>query len=151
MSFDASRPSAHQASEEGHTFEPLYPGTSQGIGATLTVRGPRSAKVREHARRQFAQAQQRELAARKAGKPAEAPELDDIDQSLTDMAVAYTMGWQGIEEQGVPVEFSEAAAQRLYSQHTWLREQAIAEGQDLGKFVRPCSKPSTSTPAPSLN
>ena len=149
MSFDARQPSAADACDAGHAFEPVYPGTSTGIGATFTVRGPRSPRVREHARRQFEQVQQRELAARKAGKLAEAPPLDELDASLTDMAVAYTMGWQGVEENGTPLPFSEDAARRLYTDHTWLREQVIAEGQDLGKFVTPSSKGFTSTPGPS--
>ena len=63
MSFDIRKvPSTASASEQGHSFEPTYPGTSTGIGATLTVRGPRSQAVRDHARRQYAQAQAREQA-----------------------------------------------------------------------------------------
>lgn len=150
MSFDTRRPSAAAASEEGHAFEPVYPGSSQGIGATISVRGPRAAAVREHARRQFAQAQAREAAARKSGKPAEAPELDELDQALTDMAVVYTLGWQGMQEGEAELPFSEAAARTLYTAHPWLREQVIAEGQDLGKFIRPFSTSSSSTPGPSF-
>lgn len=149
MSFDTNRPSAKQASEQGYTFEPVYPGTDTGIGAKITVRGPRSDVVREYARQQFAQAQAKEHAARKLGKPAEPPELDELDQSLTDMAVTYTIGWEGIEEAGLAVAFSEHAAKLLYTDHPWLRGQVIAEGQDLGKFIKPSQPNSTSTPAPS--
>jgi len=137
MSFDTGRKSAAQASEEGHAFEPTFPDGSTGIGATITVRGPRAQAVREYARQQFARAQAREQASRKSGKPAEVPELDDIDGSLTDMAVAYTMGWQGMEQAGAELPFSAAAARTLYIAHPWMREQVIGEGQDLGKFIRP--------------
>ena len=151
MTFDTARPSARQASEQGYTFEPLYPGTDTGIGATITVRGPRSEVVREHARQQFAAAQAREQASRKHGRIAEPPELDELDQSLTDMAVVYTIGWDGMEEGGQSLPFSGDAARKLYSLHTWLREQVITEGQDLGKFIKPSSMSLLSTPGPSLN
>lgn len=149
MSFDTQRPSAAQASEQGHTFEPVYPGTDTGIGASITVRGPRSPAVRDHARRQFAQAQAREQAARKLGKLPEPPELDELDASLTDMAVVYTLGWSGMEQGGQVLPFSEEAARALYTAHPWLREQIVAEAQDLGKFIRPSLPNSSSTPGPS--
>lgn len=150
MSFETHRPSAAQASEDGHTFEPLFP-DGTGIGATITVRGPRSAAVREHARKQFAQAQAREQAARKSGKPPEPPELDDLDAAMTDMALVYTMGWAGMVAADKPLPFSEHAARELFTAHPWLREQVIAEGQDLGKFVTPSPKSCSSTPGPNSN
>lgn len=149
MSFDTQQPSAAQASESGHTFEPTYPGSNTGIGATITVRGPRSPAVREHARRQFAQAQAKDLAARKNGKLADPPELDELDAALTDMAVVYTLGWAGMEQGGADLPYSEDAARALYTAHPWLREQVISEAQDLGKFIRPLPKTSSSTPGPS--
>jgi hypothetical protein len=150
MSFDTSRPSAAQACDDGAVFEPVYPGTETGIGATIVVRGPRSAAVREYARQKYAKAQAKEQAARKAGKFSEdTPELDEIDESLTEMALVYTIGWTGMDKDGAALEFSPAAARYLYTAHPWLREQVIAEGQDLGKFVRPSAKSSTNTPGPS--
>jgi hypothetical protein len=148
MSFDTKRPSAAQASEDGHTFEPVYPDGS-GIGATITVRGPRSSVVREYARRQFAQTQAREATARKVGKLLEPPELDELDESLTEMAVTYTLGWDGMTADDQPLPFTAEAARSLYTDHPWLREQVIAEGQDLGKFVSPSRKNFSSTPKPS--
>lgn len=151
MSFDVSRPSTAQACDAGSTFEPVFPGTDTGIGATITVRGPRSQAVREYARGQYAKQQVREQAARKAGKFGEAqpPELDEIDDSLTELALAYTLGWAGMEQDGKPLAYSVDVARALYIAHPWLREQVIAEGQDLGKFVTPSKSPSMSTPAPS--
>lgn len=148
MSFDTKRPSAQQASDDGHTFEPVYPDGS-GIGATITVRGPRSTVVREYARRQFALTQAREASARKVGKLLEPPELDELDESLTDMALAYTMGWDGMTQDDQPLPFSADAARALFTAHPWLREQVIAEGQDLGKFVSPSRMSSSSTPGQS--
>lgn len=150
MSFDLKRiPTVAAASEQGFSFEPVYPGGTQAIGATITVRGPRSAAVREHARRKYGQAQAREQAARKVGRPSDPLELDDLDESLTELAVVYTIGWAGVQADGLDVPFSPDAARGLYADHPWLREQVIEQAQDLGKFIRPWSKNSSSTPAPS--
>lgn len=137
MSFETNRKSAAQACEDGHSFEPVFPDTDIGIGATITVRGPRSQAARELARREYARAQASELSQRKAGKPESAPELDALDDVLTDMAVAYTMDWQGMEAVGQPLPYSEAAARTLYRQQPWLCGQVIREAQDLGNFIRP--------------
>lgn len=146
MSFDLDRPSAAQACDAGSVFEPVFPGTDTGIGATITVRGPRSQAVREYARQQYAKNQAREQAARKAGKFHEVtPELDEIDESLTEMALAYTIGWSGMVKAGKPLPYSDEAARDLYTAHPWMREQVIAEGQDLGKFVGPSMKLSSIT------
>jgi hypothetical protein len=52
-------------------------------------------------------------------------------------------------EDGQPLPFTVEAARSLYTAHPWLREQVIAEGQDLGKFVSPSQKNSSSMPKPS--
>lgn len=151
MSFDLSRiPSVATASEAGHSFEPVYPGTTQPIGATITVRGPRSAAVRDHARRKYGQAQAREQAARKIGRPSDPMQLDELEESLVELAVVYTVGWAGIDQAGAAVPFSAEAARQLYTDHPWIREQVIEQAQDLGKFIRPSAKNSSSTPPPSF-
>lgn len=149
MGFDIkATPSAECASEVGYTFEPLDP-KGRPIGATITVVGVRSRQVREHARRQYARAQAREVAARKRGKDADPLTLDEIDESLTETAIVYTAGWEGFERDGQPLPFSPEAARELYTAHPWLRDRVIAEGQDLGNFIRPSSASSSSTPPPS--
>jgi len=149
MTFNASAtPSTAQASEDGYTFEPTYPGTQQGIGANITVRGPRSQVVREHARIKLQQAQARDVAARRRGKP-EPLSLDEVEDSMIELATIYTMGWAGIESApGQSLPFSEQAARDLYRAHPWLRDQVIEEAQELGNFIKPSKNSSSSTPAP---
>lgn len=60
MKFDRkNNPKVSEASEAGFAFEPRYP-NGQGIGATITVRGPESAQVRTLLRRQLADLQARD-------------------------------------------------------------------------------------------
>lgn len=149
MAFDTTRAaSTAQASEAGHEFEPIYPDGSP-LGAKITVRGPRSQAVRDHAARMYAKSTARELQAKKTGKPAEPLTLAQVDESLTDLAVAYTMGWSGMETAGQALPHSDDEARELYTAHPWLREQVINEAQDLGNFIKPACKTSTPTPAQS--
>lgn len=150
MGFNINSQPAAQASEHGYQFEPVYPGTRQGIGATITVRGPHSEAVREHARLKLRESQTRELVARKRGKSVEPLTLDDVESNLVALAVAYTMGWDGMETQpGQPLPFSPAAAAEVYRAHPWMRDQVIEEAQDLGNFIKPSSPSSSNTPEPS--
>ena len=134
------------ASEAGFTFEPRYP-NGQGIGATITVRGPESAQVRTLLRRQLAELQARELQAKKRGKDVEVPALEELEAQAIDLAVAYTIGWSGFEDDGVPMEPTEANFRAIYTDYSWIRRQVIDEAQDLGNFAQISSKTSSRTPA----
>lgn len=136
--------------ETGFTFEPLTP-AGEPIGASITVRGPESATVRAHLRRQIAVMQARELAAKRRGAEVEPQTMEDMEAQAIDLAVAYTVGWQGIEDEaGKPVAFSETAARQLFGGWSWIRRQVIEQAQDLGNFVRPGRASSSTTPAPNL-
>lgn len=144
--FDISGPSTQQACEAGHTFEPVWPGTSKGIGATITVRGPHSDAIRQHAEGAIAQARDRAMVTRGAQQQAT---VEQLEQQLIDTAVAYTMGWGGIAEAGTLITFSPEAARRFYRAQPWIREQVLEQGRDLGNFVKPCLPSSSSTSEPS--
>lgn len=152
MSFDLSafRPAA-DLSEAGHTFEPLLPGSGVGIGATITVRGPQSAAVVAHNEERYAAARRRDALARKRGREAEPVSLADVEAALVDLAVAHTAGWSGMVDGGSPVACTPQAARSLYAAHPWLRDQVIAEGQELGNFMPKSLSSSSDTPLPSLS
>lgn len=150
MAFKTTTPTAAAASESGHEFEPRYPGRPDGIDAFITVRGPRSPVMRAYAARSLAESQARELEAKRQRQDVQPLSLDEIDARTLDVAVQFTMGWRGFEGAGgAPLEFSEAAARKLYTDHPWIRDQVIAEAQELGNFIKPLSISSSSTPAPS--
>lgn len=152
MSFDLSTflPAA-ALSEAGHTFEPRLPGGNVGIGATITVRGPQSAAVVAHNEERYAAARRREALARKRGREPEPVTLAEVEAALVDLAVAHTAGWSGMVDAGSPVACTPQAARGLYAAHPWLRDQVIAEGQELGNFMPKSSSSSSDTPLPSLN
>lgn len=143
-----SLPSVKAASEAGHRFEPRYPG-GEPIGATITVRGPESEPVKRLVREQMAQLQQREALARKRGRDAEALTLEELRQQSIDLAVAYTIDWEGFASAGEPMAPTEANLRAVYTDHSWLRRQVIDEAQELGNFVKPQPASCSSTPAPS--
>jgi hypothetical protein len=144
-----NHPSVADASEAGHSFEPVFP-DGKPIGATITVRGPESKAVRAVLRAQLARAQQREMAARKAGRDGpDAPSLDELTADTLELAVAHTIGWVGFADGGVEMPANDANVRAVYTQHKWLRGQVLREGQELGNFVRSSSPSCSITPAPS--
>jgi len=141
-------PKITDASEAGYTFEPSYPDGS-GIEATITVRGPDSDKVRAMVRQQLAQAAMREQNAKKRGREAEPPSLDELEAQLVEMAVTYTITWAGFSDGDKTLEPTEANFRLIYTEYPWIRRQVIEEAQDLGNFVKRPLPSSSSTPAPS--
>jgi len=135
------------ASEIGHTFEPRYPG-ADGIGATITVRGPESAAVRELAQRRLTEQVEIEEAARQRGARPPMRSVEAIEADSIELAATYTMRWSGFADGGAPLEPTPANLRRVYREHSWIRRQVIDEAQDLGNFVRAGSTNSSPTPAP---
>lgn len=148
MSFSPKSPSTAALSEAGFTFEPIYP-DGTGISATITVRGPEAAEVRNLLRMQISALQAREIQAKKRGRDAELVSIEELEAQAVDLAVAYTIGWSGFEDAGQPIEPTEPAVRALYREHSWIRRQVIEQAQDLGNFVRPASRGSSPTPKPS--
>lgn len=149
MSFNRQAARAARASQEtGHTFEPKYP-DGTGIGATITVRGPDSASVRELLKRQLTRLQAKELAAKRRGNEIEPPNLDELEQQAVDLAVAYTVTWGGFFDGDIVLEPTEQNLRAIYAECSWIRRQVIEEAQELGNFVRPPSASSSPTLPPS--
>lgn len=146
MSFDLSsfRPTSDLC-EVGYSFEPRLPGGESGIGATITVCGPQSAAVRAHNEARYDMARRREAMAKKRGKEVDSIGLAEIEGALIDLAVAHTTGWTGFVDGGQPVPFTPQAARDLYTKHPWLRDQVLAEGQELGNFLPKSSSSSSRT------
>lgn len=149
MSFNPKSPSTAALSEAGFEFEPTYP-DGTGIGATINVRGPEAAQVRNLLRSQISALQAREIRAKKSGRDAEPVSIEEMENQAVNLAVAYTIGWDGIEEaDGQQIEPTEANVRALYREHSWIRRQVIEQAQDLGNFVKAGSKGSLPTPKPS--
>lgn len=149
MSLDIRhQPSAADSCEAGYSFEPRFPDGS-ATGVRVTVRGPDSRGARDHAARRFAELQARELAAKKAGREPDPLRPEEIEEHLIELALVYTIGWEGVVDDGVPLPCTPQNARTLYRLYPWLRSQVTTAAQDLGNFVRPSSAASSSTPPPS--
>ena len=143
-----TQPPGRAASEAGHTFEPAFPG-GEGIGATITVRGPESQAARDMLRRQIAALHARELSAKKSGRDPEPLTIEHLEAQAIDLAVAYTITWADFEDGTEPMAPTEANFRAIYTEHSWIRRQVIDEAQDLGNFVKPASASCSPTPPPS--
>lgn len=130
MSFDLTQISDAPSAE----FAVLHPITKEPIGVTLTLAGP------EHqARKKLRIEHQRRVRARiqKAGKLVlDDPESDAAAQ--VDVLVASTLGWKGLQRDGVEVAFSESAARELYEDKrlAWLREQVLNALDERELFIQ---------------
>lgn len=148
MPFDLASPTLAQASEQGHTFDLMLPdGTPADV--TITVRGPEAEAVRAVLKRQLAQQQSRNLMARRRGKDPDPITLEEAESDSIDLAVAHTLAWTGITENGAAVPCTPENARRLYKAQAWIRRDVIDTAAQLGNFVRPTSSNSSTTPAPS--
>lgn len=111
-----------------------HPVTGALLGASITLAGP------EHPLRKAIDFnKQRTLRAsiQKAGKLVLSDPADDELDSIEKLAT-ITLGWSGITDAGAPLEFSKAAAQKLYSDEKlgWLRAQLLAAAEERERFIK---------------
>lgn len=135
MGFDLTKNNLSEKAELGYTFELLIPEVQEKTGAFITVRGVQSPKVKAHSRRVFAQIQQKEQVAKKRGKEVEPMTLDDAEDMAIDAAFVRMIGWKGVEENGKALEFNEENVKRVLREHSWIREQVLAESDQLTNFI----------------
>lgn len=120
------------------TIELKHPITGAPLGATITVAGP------EHPTRKgidFAKQRKLRAAIQKTGKLEISDPADD-ELDAVDKLAACTLGWDGMAEAGQPVEFSKAAAAKLYATEGlgWLRAQVWAAMDERERFITACAQ-----------
>lgn len=111
--------------EASATVDILHPVTGEPTGITVTVAGKDSAHFRKAVRELQAE-RTSEAASQGPGKRAQKPSDADADSNGAQLLSRLTLSWGGVTEKGVPLAFSHEAAQRVYEQHRWLREQVDA-------------------------
>lgn len=62
--------------------------------------------------------------------------LDKIEADGIALLVACTVGWENLQEDGEDVPFTPEAAQRIYKEYKWIREQVDAFVQDRANFLK---------------
>jgi hypothetical protein len=132
--FDLSKNNLAEAAEAGFEFELRVPGTNEATGAFVTVRGSESKKVKEYARKTYNQIRMKEQALKKRGKDPEEMTLEEAEELAIDSAIVRVISWRGIAEAGEEVQFTKENAQRIFKEHSWIREQIMEESQQLLNF-----------------
>lgn len=118
-------------------IELKHPVTGAALGATITMAGP------EHpVRKSIDFAKQRKLRQSivKSGRLEVTDPEDDILDAVEKLA-ACTLGWSGLTDGGTPLEFSKAAAAKLYGGEGmgWLRDQLYAAIEERTRFIKACA------------
>lgn len=120
--------------EQESEMELKDPRNGDPLGASIRLAGPEHPK-----RKAIVFANQRRTRARiqKLGRIELGDPEEDEAQSI-DLAVACTLGWKGVEDDAGPVEFSEAAARKLYSdpELVWVRQQVLNALSDQAVFIK---------------
>lgn len=63
--------------------------------------------------------------------------VEKFDDELTAKFLAkYTIGWEGMEENGKEVKFSEAEAERIYREYNLIRNQVQKEMMNISNFIK---------------
>ena len=109
-------------------------------GATVTLMGPVHPRRREIDFAIARRASKRLVEAMTKGRNAiDQSDPEEEDEQVTDRLAKYTLGWAGLAgEDGKPLEFSIAAARKLYGtpKLRWLRDQVKEAADDRERFTR---------------
>ena len=132
--FDLSKNNLAEAAEAGFEFELRIPGTNEPTGALVTVRGSESKKVKEYARKTYNQIRLKEQSLKRRGKDPEEMTLEEAEDLAVESAIVRVISWKGIAEAGKEVEFTRENAQRIFKEHSWIRDQIMEESQQLLNF-----------------
>lgn len=134
MSFDLSKNNFAEAAEAGYEFELKLPGTGEGTGAFITIRGDQSKTVKAYARKKYAEFKLKEQQAKRRGKEADDMTLDEAEELAIESAIVRVISWKGIAEDGKDVLFSKENAERIFKEHPWIREAVTEEAGQLLNF-----------------
>lgn len=134
MAFDLVKNNLSTIAEAGYEFEVTLPGSGEGTGAFVTVRGSESKTVKAYQRKKFAEYQMKQKAARKRGRDEDDLSLEEAEELAVEAAVGRIIQWKGFEESGKEVLFSQENATRILTEHSWIREQVMEASNDLLNF-----------------
>ena len=134
MSLDLAKTNLADAADAGYEFEIKLPGSGEGTGAFITVRGEMSKTVKAYARQKFREFQLREQQAKRRGKTVDDLTLEEAEEMAVESAVVRVIGWRGITENGKEVAFSKENAERIFTEHSWIREQVMEESIQILNF-----------------
>lgn len=109
---DISKLDAVKLSNEGYQCVIKHPKTGIDTDIIITIKGVYADRFRE-----------------------ESEQADTIEKTAS-MLAKFTVGWEGIEENGVPLLFSEKVAGRIYADFPIIRGQVLSAATDVRNFTK---------------
>lgn len=134
MSLDLAKTNLAEVADAGYEFEVTLPGTGDPTGAFITVRGEMSKAVKNYGRQKFREFQLKEQQAKRKGKPADEMTLEEAEDLAIETAIVRVISWRGITENGKDVPFTPENAERIFREHSWIRDQVMEESGQLLNF-----------------
>ena len=132
--FDLSKNNFAEIAEAGYEFELKLPGTGEGTGAFITIRGDQSKTVKAYARKKYAEFKLKEQQAKRRGKEAEDMTLDEAEELAIESAIVRVIDWKGLAENGKEIPFTKENAERIFKEHPFIREAVTEEAGQLLNF-----------------
>lgn len=134
MGFDLKKNNVAELGEAGYEFELKFPGTFESTGAFVKVRGSESKTVKAFTRKKFEEYQRKVAADKRRGKVNDDISLDEAEELAVESASVRIISWKGIEEDGINVPFTPENAERILTEHSWIRDQVMEASNDLANF-----------------
>ena len=132
--FDLSKNNLSVSNEEGFEFELVMPGSGEGTGAFIKVRGEQSPTVRNYSKKKYNEYKMKQEAHKRRGKGDYEIDLDEAEEMAIDNAVIRVISWKNIAIDGKEVPFTKEAAQSILKDHSWIREQVMEESSQAINF-----------------
>ena len=136
MALDLVKNDLSAKAEVGYEFELKLPDSDESTDAFITVRGAESKSVKAYQRLKFKEYQSRANLAKKRNKASEQDEfsIEEAEELAVEAAVGRIKDWKGIVEAGKEVPFTKENAERILTEHSWIREQVMEASNDLINF-----------------
>ena len=134
MTFDLAKHNYTEIAEAGYEFELKLPGTGEGTGAFITVRGDQSRTVKAFGRKKYSEFKLREQQAKRRGKDVEDMTLEEAEELSVESAVVRIISWKNITEAGKEVPFTKENAERILKEYPFIKDQILEEAGNLLNF-----------------
>jgi hypothetical protein len=134
MTFDLAKHNYTEIAEAGFEFELKLPGTGEGTGVFITVRGDQSKTVKAFGRKKYSEFKLREQQAKRRGKDVDDMTLEEAEELSVESAIVRVIGWKNITENGKEVTFTKENAERIFKEYSWIKDQVMEEAGQLLNF-----------------
>jgi hypothetical protein len=134
MTFDLAKHNYTEIAEAGFEFELKLPGTGEGTGVFITVRGDQSKTVKAFGRKKYSEFKLREQQAKRRGKDVDDMTLEEAEELSIESAIVRVIGWKNITENGKEVPFTKENAERIFKEYSWIKDQVVEEAGQLLNF-----------------